>query len=85
MEDSFPVIEFANFDKHPEQTARELFDAASRWGFLILKGHGILQEDVNHIFDLVSHTFQSKYTLCANFVSQKTSSISLKPSRKRSR
>lgn len=54
----FPVIDFSDFGTHPEQTAKELFDAASRWGFLILKGHGIPQQDIDHMFGLVSYPLQ---------------------------
>ncbi len=53
VEDSFPIVDFSNFDAHPEQTSKELYDAACRWGFLILKGHGIAQEDIDHMFELV--------------------------------
>jgi isopenicillin N synthase-like dioxygenase len=54
VEESFPVIDFTDFETRAEETAKELFSAASRWGFLILKGHGIPQEDVDRMFNLVS-------------------------------
>jgi isopenicillin N synthase-like dioxygenase len=54
-EDSFLIIDFSGCEKHPQETARALFDAASRWGFLVLTGHGISDADVDHMFSLVSY------------------------------
>jgi isopenicillin N synthase-like dioxygenase len=46
----FPIIEFSNFEKNKAAIAAEVFEAASKWGFLVLKGHGIPQEDIKRMF-----------------------------------
>ncbi|KAH8897227.1 Clavaminate synthase-like protein [Thozetella sp. PMI_491] len=48
--DVFPVIDFGNLQSDPEGTAAEIFDAACRWGFLVLRNHGISTEDVQEMF-----------------------------------
>lgn len=53
-EEAFPVIDFSEFDLNPDKVSRELFQAACRWGFLVLTGHGIPQEDVDTMFSMVS-------------------------------
>lgn len=62
--EDFPVIDFSEFEQNPAEVSNELFEAACRWGFLILKGHGIPQTDVDEMFALV-------------YTSRPTSSISL--------
>ena len=49
----FPVIDFSGFELDPAKASAELFEAACRWGFLILKGHGIPQQEVDEMFSLV--------------------------------
>jgi hypothetical protein len=52
--DDFPIIDFSSFENDPERTAAEIFNAASQWGFLVLKGHGIPQNDIDEMFAMVS-------------------------------
>lgn len=51
--DEFPVIDFGEFETNPEKVSLELFKAAGKWGFLVLKNHGIPSEDVKNMFALV--------------------------------
>jgi hypothetical protein len=51
--EDFPVIDFSSFKDDPEGTAAEIFNAASRWGFLTLQGHGISQQEIDEMFTLV--------------------------------
>lgn len=55
--DSFPVIDISEFHSNPGGIAAALFDAACRWGFLVLKGHGIPREDVDDMFSLSEQFF----------------------------
>ena len=48
--DAFPVIDFSGFDTNKQAVAAEIFEAASKWGFLVLKGHGIPSRDVHNMF-----------------------------------
>jgi isopenicillin N synthase-like dioxygenase len=50
QEQEFPIIDFGTVDKDPHRIAAEIFDAAHRWGFLVLKNHGIPQQDVEDMF-----------------------------------
>lgn len=52
--DTFPVVDFSKFESDPQGTAAEILEAASRWGFLVLKGHGIPKHDVDQMFATVS-------------------------------
>jgi isopenicillin N synthase-like dioxygenase len=52
--DDFPVIDFSNFETDTQAISAEIFQAASKWGFLVLKGHGISASDVANLFSLVS-------------------------------
>jgi isopenicillin N synthase-like dioxygenase len=65
--EDFPIVDFSKFDSQPEEVSQEIFEAAGRWGFLVLTGHGIAQEDVDEIFAMVNsitlhimHPFHSK-------------------------
>lgn len=49
----FPVINFGNFARDPQGTAAEIFEAACRWGFLVLTNHGIPEGDVQQMFATV--------------------------------
>ncbi|KAH8650593.1 hypothetical protein BGZ60DRAFT_389033 [Tricladium varicosporioides] len=53
----FPIINFSNFTEDPARVSAELFEAARTWGFLILKNHGIPQEDVDEIFEMSKDFF----------------------------
>lgn len=48
--EEFPVIDFSSFEANKQAVAAEIFEAASKWGFLVLKGHGIPSEDVRNMF-----------------------------------
>ena len=45
--EEFPIVDFSKFGTEPEKVSEQIFHAASRWGFLVLAGHGIPQEDVD--------------------------------------
>ena len=49
----FPVIDFSNFEANKKTIAAEIFEAASEWGFLVLKGHGIPSTDIEEMFHTV--------------------------------
>lgn len=49
----FPVIDFSNREKDPQGTAAEILKAASEWGFLVLRDHGIPPEAIDEMFALV--------------------------------
>jgi hypothetical protein len=53
-QDSFPVIDYSTFEKDPRGTALRVLDAASRWGFLVLEGHGIPGEELDEMWAMVS-------------------------------
>ncbi|KAH7020729.1 uncharacterized protein B0I36DRAFT_296115 [Microdochium trichocladiopsis] len=57
QDDEFPVIDFGNLARDPEGTAAQIFEAACRWGFLVLKGHGIPKKDVDAMFALSAEFF----------------------------
>ncbi|ORY58181.1 uncharacterized protein BCR38DRAFT_448326 [Pseudomassariella vexata] len=54
----FPVIDFSRYENDPHSVSSEIFDAASQWGFLVLKGHGIPKEDVDEMFCLSEQFFR---------------------------
>jgi isopenicillin N synthase-like dioxygenase len=58
----FPVIDFSSFESNKQAVAAEIFDAASKWGFLVLKGHGIPSEDIKKMFSTVSITHMLEIT-----------------------
>lgn len=47
-----PTVDFSLFASDNDRLSAELFGAASKWGFLILTGHGIPQDEVDEVFDL---------------------------------
>jgi isopenicillin N synthase-like dioxygenase len=49
----FPIIDFSGFETNKKSVAAEIFEAASKWGFLVLKGHGIPPEDIKKMFSTV--------------------------------
>ncbi|KAK5127776.1 hypothetical protein LTR85_004892 [Meristemomyces frigidus] len=55
--EEFPIIDFRTVDEDPKAVAAEILDAAQNWGFLVLKGHGVPQEDVDHMFATSSSFF----------------------------
>ena len=57
---SFPIIDISKIDDPESQLiiAKEITDACSQWGFLLLKGHPIRSEDVNEMFQLSKEFFQ---------------------------
>lgn len=57
-DEDFPVIDFSRYETQPDVVATEIFDAASRWGFLVLKGHGIPSKDIDAMFELVRFIWQ---------------------------
>ncbi|RDW89239.1 hypothetical protein BP6252_01271 [Coleophoma cylindrospora] len=52
-----PVVDLRLFASDPDRLSGELFDAASKWGFLILTGHGIPQEEIDGVFNLAQGFF----------------------------
>ncbi|KAG0646353.1 non sense mediated decay [Hyphodiscus hymeniophilus] len=57
---SFPIIDVSQISspEHQPQIARQITEACSTWGFLLLKNHPIPTSSVNHVFDL-GHQFFS--------------------------
>jgi hypothetical protein len=53
-QDSFPIIDYSTIQDDPRGTALKVFDAASRWGFLVLQGHGIPDEELDAMWAMVS-------------------------------
>jgi isopenicillin N synthase-like dioxygenase len=54
VEEEFPVVDFGSFESNADSVSKEVFQAACRWGFLVLTGHGIPQEDIDEMFALVN-------------------------------
>jgi isopenicillin N synthase-like dioxygenase len=56
---SFPVIDITRIDHEDEKTrlAKEITVASGRWGFLLLKGHGIPPTDIENMFNLGKEFF----------------------------
>ena len=52
--DTIPVIEFSLFSKEPDVIAREMTAACKDWGFFYVKHHGVPQESIDAMFELVS-------------------------------
>ncbi|RDW70394.1 hypothetical protein BP5796_08791 [Coleophoma crateriformis] len=52
-----PVVDLRLFASDPDRLSGELFDAASKWGFLILTGHGIPLEEIDEVFNLAQGFF----------------------------
>lgn len=56
-QDGFPIIDYNKFEQDPSRTASEILDAASKWGFLVLEGHGIPQTEIDSMFATVMICF----------------------------
>ena len=74
--EGFPVIDFSTFETNKALVADEIFQAASKWGFLVLKGHGIPSEDIKKMFSTVCFCNANVLSLLDAYIwnSQKLSS-----------
>jgi len=55
--DDFPVIDFSTFDSSPDGVAKKVASACESWGFLVLTGHKISQNDIDRRFGLSAQFF----------------------------
>lgn len=52
----FPIIDCEGFHNR-DKTSKEISHACGTWGFFVLKGHGIPQEQVDRMFQLSAKFF----------------------------
>jgi hypothetical protein len=77
----FPVIDYGDLARDPQGTAAQIFEAACRWGFLVLKGHGIPKQDVDAMFALSADFFdQSTEVKAEKWMNQKQQGYDYKES-----
>ncbi len=50
-----PIIDLTNLDKDFNGVAAEIKEVAGSWWFLYVKNHGIEQEQIDRMFDIVSY------------------------------
>jgi isopenicillin N synthase-like dioxygenase len=60
--EEFPIVDFSKFQTNAIEVSNELFQAACKWGFLVLTGHGIQQKDIDEMFAMVSSCGMAYYT-----------------------
>lgn len=53
----FPVIDLSAGDDWPQTLGPKIVEACQVWGFMILTGHGISQQKIDRMFNLVGDTW----------------------------
>lgn len=53
--EAFPVFDLATHEDWPSALGDQIVEALKQWGFMLITGHGISQESIQDMFDMVSN------------------------------